>query len=212
MLNLQNITYATTFLATSASLNFITNIAKNSLPEIDTKTLEATSPYLADFVSYASVAGSWAIFGLTIYAAHSTGMTAISTVTTAVDIASGAYELAHNPEIINMVIAGASGYLPNTAALVSGITGIVNYSLESLSTYNMANMVSIGAIGLNLEDLVSITNLANFCLESLGSMTNIESLFSVVDIASTGMIGVSASDLINNLDTATSLFSSALDY
>ena len=212
MLSLQNIAYATTFLATSASLNFVTSTIKNALPEIDTKTLEATSPQLAEFVSYASVAGSWAIFGLKIYAAHCTGMSAIGAVSTAIDVTTGAYELLHNPEIINMVapaLSSLAGYMPNAAALVSNIAGVVDYSVSS---YNIANMISIGATSLSLEDLVSITNLVNFVpLEGLVSMANMDNLVSMVDITSTAMLGVSASDISSAVSSAASLFSYALD-
>ena len=156
--------YTTTFLATSASLNFITDTIKSSLPEIDMKTIEATSPDLANFASYASIASSWAIFGLKIYVAHQTGMGAITTVSTAIDAASGAYVLINGVNAMIPTIPtiyAVAGYMPDMAALVSIATGVVTHNLESVSTYDVANVVLKGVLGCSLEDLGSVVNLAN---------------------------------------------------
>ena len=208
--------YTTTFLATSASLNFITDTIKNSLPEIDMKTIEATSPDLANFASYASIASSWAIFGLKIYVAHQTGMGAITTVSTAIDAASGAYALINGVNAMIPTIPtiyAVAGYMPDMAALVSIATGVVTHNLESVSTYDVANVVLKGVLGCSLEDLGSVVNLANsFSVKDFIPEVSISSVVDVVDIISTGMIGVSASNLIHSVSDAALFFNSGFDY
>ena len=110
-------------------------------------------------------------------------------------------------------IYAVAGYMPDMEALVSIATGVVTHNLESVSTYDVANVVLKGVLGCSLEDLGSVVNLANsFSVKDFIPEVSISSVVDVVDIISTGMIGVSASNLIHSVSDAALFFSSGFDY